>query len=336
MGVNNLQRTINNRGEAIKMAETGRDIQKAVDFLKAGDVVGIPTETVYGLAGNAFDPQVVTCIFEIKNRPSFDPLIVHTHDIEKVHGFVHSLPPKALQLAQTFWPGPLTLLLPRTAAIPDLVTSGLGTVAVRIPNHPLTLELLSKLDFPLAAPSANPFGYVSPTQPAHVNEQLGEKIPYVLDGGMCTIGVESTIVGFEQEQPVIYRLGGIPVEAIEQTIGSVVVQPRSGPNPNAPGMLKSHYAPEKKVIIGDISQLLKDHSPDEVGIISLQTSFPAIAPDRQIILSEKGDLSEAAQHLFFALREMDKLPVQYILTSYVPDAGLGRAINDRLRRAAAQ
>ena len=318
------------------MAEIGKDIQKAIDFLQAGEVIGIPTETVYGLAGNAFDPRVVTRIFEIKNRPSFDPLIVHTHDVEKVNSFVQAIPKQALQLAKVFWPGPLTLLLPRTAAIPDLVTSGLDTVAVRIPNHPLTLELLSKLDFPLAAPSANPFGYVSPTQPAHVNEQLGEKIPYILDGGMCNIGVESTIVGFDQEQPVIYRLGGIPVEAIEQTIGKVVVQPRSGPKPNAPGMLESHYAPKKKVIVGDIDQLLKAYPPDEVGIISFQTSFPDVAPERQIILSEKGDLSEAAQHLFFALRRMDKLPVQYILTSYVPDVGLGRAINDRLRRAAAR
>jgi L-threonylcarbamoyladenylate synthase len=253
-----------------------------------------------------------------------------------VYTFVHTIPPQALQLAHTFWPGPLTLLLPRTTVIPDLVTSGLDTVAVRIPNHPLTLELLSKLDFPLAAPSANPFGYVSPTQPAHVNEQLGEKIPYILDGGMCSIGIESTIVGFDQQQPVVYRLGGIPVEAMEQTIGPVVVQPRSGPKPHAPGMLKSHYAPKKKVIIGDIAQLLKDYPLEEVGIISLQTSFPAVAPERQIILSAKGDLSEAAQRLFFALRQMDKLPVQYILTSYVPDVGLGRAINDRLRRAVAR
>jgi L-threonylcarbamoyladenylate synthase len=318
------------------MAEIGGDIQKAIALLKAGEVIGIPTETVYGLAGNAFDPQAVARIFEIKNRPSFDPLIVHTHDIENVRSFVQAIPKLALQLAQAFWPGPLTILLPRTSAIPDLVTSGLDTVAVRIPLHPLTLELFSKLDFPLAAPSANPFGYVSPTQPAHVDEQLGRQIPYVLDGGSCTVGVESTIIGFEQEQPIIYRLGGIPVEAIEKVVGRVSVKSRSGPKPNAPGMLKSHYAPKKKVVIGDISQLLKNYPPEEVAIISLHTSFPEIAPDRQIILSEKGDLPEAAQRLFYALREEDKWPVRYILTELVPDTGLGRAINDRLKRAAAQ
>lgn len=318
------------------MAEIGKDIQKAVDILKAGNVVGIPTETVYGLAGNAFDPKAVTRIFEVKNRPSFDPLIVHTHAIEKVQGFVQSIPEQALLLARIFWPGPLTLLLPRTNAIPDLVTSGLDTVAVRIPNHSLTLELLAKLDFPLAAPSANPFGYVSPTQPAHVNEQLGEKIPYVLDGGHCSVGVESTIVGFDKEQPVIYRLGGIPVEAIEKIIGTVTLQPRSGPKPNAPGMLKSHYAPKKKVIIGNINQLLQKYSSQEVGIISLKNSFPDIPTEQQFILSETGDLGEAARHLFFALRFMDKLSVRYVLTEFVPDTGLGRAINDRLSRAAAQ
>ncbi len=318
------------------MAKTGKDIQKAVELLKAGEVIGIPTETVYGLAGNAFDPQAVARIFEVKNRPSFDPLIVHTHTIDNVHGFVQNIPKQALQLAKAFWPGPLTLLLPRTTAIPDLVTSGLDTVAVRIPHHPLTLELLSQLDFPLAAPSANPFGYVSPTQPLHVIEQLGQKIPYVLDGGPCTVGVESTIVGFEDKQPVIYRLGGIPVESIEQIIGAVKVKSRSGPKPNAPGMLKSHYAPKKLVIIGDIPELLKTYPLEGVGIISLQTAFAEIGADHQIVLSEKGDLSEAAQRLFYALRQMDKLPVQYILTSYVPDVGLGRAINDRLRRAAAR
>jgi L-threonylcarbamoyladenylate synthase len=318
------------------MAEIGRDIQKAIALLKAGEVIGIPTETVYGLAGNAFDPQTVARIFEVKNRPSFDPLIVHTHDIENVYSFVQIMPKLALKLAQTFWPGPLTLLLPRTSAIPDLVTSGLDTVAVRIPRHPLTLELLSKLDFPLAAPSANPFGYVSPTQPTHVDEQLGRQIPYVLDGGPCTVGVESTIVGFTQEQPVIYRLGGIPVEAIEKIVGTISIKSRSGPKPNAPGMLKSHYAPKKKVIIGDIAQLLKNYPPEAVAIISLRTSFSEISPERQIILSEKGDLPEAAQRLFYALREADKWPVRYILTEFVPDTGLGRAINDRIRRAAAQ
>jgi L-threonylcarbamoyladenylate synthase len=190
------------------MAEVGVDIERAAAFLRKGQLVAIPTETVYGLAGNALDLKSVSSIFETKNRPSFDPLILHVASLEQVSPFVSEFPEKLKCLAEAFWPGPLTVLLPRKASVPDLVTSGLDRVAVRVPNHPLTLALLAQLDFPLAAPSANPFGYISPTQAAHVAAQLGSQVPYILDGGACAVGLESTIVGMEVEQVVIYRLGG--------------------------------------------------------------------------------------------------------------------------------
>ncbi|MTI33562.1 L-threonylcarbamoyladenylate synthase [Xanthovirga aplysinae] len=315
------------------MAEIGTDIIKAKRLLEANELVAIPTETVYGLAGNAFEGSAVSKIFEVKNRPSFDPLIAHTNSLEKVRGFVKEIPPAAEKLAKAFWPGPLTLLLPKNKLVPDLVTSGLDTLAVRIPNHSLTLSLLEKLDFPLAAPSANPFGYISPTRASHVEEQLGDKIPYILDGGSCHIGIESTIIGFEGRQTIIYRMGGKSVEEIEKIAGKVKIKPHSSSNPKAPGMLKSHYAPTKDVILGNIHQLLPKYNKEEVAILSFSDSFEEIPEERQIILSPKKDLSEAAQKLFWALRRLDKLNIRYILTELVPNKGLGRGINDRLQRA---
>ncbi|MCS6796546.1 MAG: L-threonylcarbamoyladenylate synthase, partial [Raineya sp.] len=203
------------------------DIDLAEKLLRNNQLVAIPTETVYGLAGNAFSEEAVAQIFAVKNRPTFDPLIVHSDSLEKIKNFVSDFPEKAMILAQKFWAGSLTLLLPKKSIIPDLVTAGLPTVAVRIPKHPLTLQLLQRLDFPLAAPSANPFGYISPTTAHHVAEQLGEKIPLILDGGICSVGVESTIVGFEGDKAIIYRLGGISVESIQETIGEVEVKTHS-------------------------------------------------------------------------------------------------------------
>ena len=231
------------------MAQIGTDRQVAKEFLEAGNVVGIPTETVYGLAGNALNPDAVLTIFRVKNRPSFDPLIVHTDSLTKLDQFVTSIPEPARLLADAFWPGPLTLLLPKRALISDLVTAGLTTVAVRIPNHPLTLALLRSLDFPLAAPSANPFGYISPTTAQHVADQLGDQIPYILDGGPAGVGIESTIVGFNDNKATVFRLGGMGLDQIEQIIGPISVQTHSTSNPKAPGMLISHYAPRKPLIL---------------------------------------------------------------------------------------
>lgn len=315
------------------MAEIGTDLSKAKSILERGGLVAIPTETVYGLAGNALDPAVVAKIFSAKNRPSFDPVIVHIAALKQAADYVESVPERAANLAERFWPGPLTLLLKRRSNIPDLVTAGLPRVGIRCPDHALTRELLAQLKFPLAAPSANPFGFVSPTEPDHVNEQLGDQVAYILNGGVCKVGIESTIVGFENEEAVIYRLGGLSVEKIEAVIGKVSVRLHSVSNPNAPGQLKSHYAPGKKVLLGNISLLKQEFANVKFGILAFSTDFHA---DHQIILSKAGNLEEAAQNLFAALRTMDKMPVDLILAEPAPDVGLGKAINDRLRRAAAE
>jgi L-threonylcarbamoyladenylate synthase len=313
----------------------GTNIQIAKQHLQQGRVVGIPTETVYGLAANALDPDAVLTIFQVKNRPAFDPLIVHTDSVEKVRSLVTQLPPVAEQLAQAFWPGPLTLLLPKRDHVPDLTTSGLPRVAVRIPNHSLTLGLLEQLAFPLAAPSANPFGYISPTTAQHVAQQLGGQVPYVLDGGPCGVGLESTIVGFEADNvPTIYRLGGLALEAIETIVGSPVrVRSHSTSNPAAPGMLSSHYAPRKPVGEWQPGKFISD--PSQVGALVFDTYLPGIPETNQRCLSPTGNLTEAARNLFRYLRELDTLPVAQLYVQYVPAEGLGRAINDRLRRATA-
>ncbi len=315
------------------MAEIGNQIEKAVRLLEQDELVAIPTETVYGLAGNALSKSAVTKIFSVKNRPQFDPLIVHIPNIEKAETYVTEIPEQARILADTFWPGPLTLLLKKKSIIPDLVTAGLDTVGIRCPNHFLTRQLLQRLPFPLAAPSANPFGYVSPTKPEHVEEQLGNSIQYILDGGICTVGIESTIVGFENETPVVYRLGGLSLENIEKAIGNVQLMTHSTSNPKAPGQLKSHYAPGKKVFLGKVEELLQQYPSHLSGILTFQKDFNS---PFQFILSPSGSLDEAAQNLFEALRAFDKMPVDVILAELVPNVGLGKAINDRLQRAAVQ
>lgn len=318
------------------MALIGTDIDLAQSFLKNGQLVGIPTETVYGLAGNALNPESVALIFETKNRPTFDPLILHTSSFERVGEFVSDFPEELKQLAKKFWPGPLTLLLPRKPIVPDLVTSGLNRVAVRVPNHPLTLTLLEQLEFPLAAPSANPFGYISPTQAAHVEAQLGEKIPYILDGGPCAVGLESTIVGMEDEEIVIYRLGGLEIGEIEDVVGPVKVKDHSSSNPAAPGQLDSHYAPRKPFLLGDLKTLIAKKQAEgfDFAVLSFSDAFVQMPQEKQIALSPSRDLHEAAQNLFSAMRKLDETPVQVILAELMPETGLGRAINDRLRRAA--
>lgn len=316
-----------------KRSTIGGDITQAKQLLDTNHVIGIPTETVYGLAGNAFDVKAVAKIFEVKKRPSFDPLIVHTYSIEALKEFVTEIPEQALLLARAFWPGPLTLLLPKKNNIPDLVTSGLERVAVRIPNHPLTLDLLKSLDYPLAAPSANPFGYISPTTAQHVADQLGNDIEYILDGGSCEVGVESTIVGWENGIATVMRVGGLSVEAIEHIIGPVNVQTISSSNPAAPGMLKSHYAPKIPMILGSIDVLISEYAAKKIAVLSFQKAYPSVY--KNYILSTAGDTTEAAQYLFCAMRELDTSDVDIIITELVPNTGLGRAINDRLKRACA-
>lgn len=314
------------------MARIGTDLDHAAELLRAGGLVAVPTETVYGLAANATDADAVLRIFEAKRRPTFDPLIVHVRDRAQVEEVVRDAPPEAKALMERFWPGPLTLVLPKTERVPDIVTSGLGTVGVRMPAHPLTQELLRALSFPLAAPSANPFGYVSPTTAQHVADQLGEEVPYILDGGPCSVGVESTIIGWEDGACVLYRPGGIPVEAIEAVIGPVGTA-RKQVLPVAPGLLESHYAPRTPVVLGDIRTLLREHMGKKMAVLSFRERYQT--KDNEV-LSPSGDPHEAARALFGALRRVDASGAEVILAEPVPDEGIGRAINDRLHRAAAK
>lgn len=314
------------------MAVIGSDLQKAKQLLEQNNVVAIPTETVYGLAANALNSEAITKIFIAKDRPFFDPLIVHVADLTTAYDYVEYIPSSAKKLADSFWPGPLTLLLKKKAIIPHLATSGLDTVGIRCPNHPVTLQLLKMLPFPLAAPSANPFGYISPTKAIHVNEQLGNKIDYILDGGECKVGIESTIVGFENNTPTIYRMGGLSVEQIESVIGTVQIEINSSSNPTAPGQLKSHYAPQKKLFFGNVQTIRES----DVGILAFKEPSKFIPLQNQRILSPSGNLEEAAQNLFSFLRELDHLNIKSIVAEQVPNKGLGRAINDRLTRAATQ
>ncbi len=320
------------------MADIGTDIDRAISALTEGKLVAIPTETVYGLAGNAFNPDAVASIFAAKNRPAFDPLIVHTGSLEQVKTLALKIPEKAGKLANSFWPGPLTLLLPKREIIPDIVTSGMPDAAFRIPDNPLTGKLLRALPFPLVAPSANPFGYISPTTAAHVNEQLGDKVAYILDGGPCEVGIESTIIGFPDEGPTVYRAGGLAREEIEKCIGPVQFIRHSTSNPKAPGMLKSHYAPRTPFRLGKLPEMIRQLEDRKTGILAFGKIPDGIIPEDTVVmnLSESGDLKEAAKNLFSYMRQLDNAKLDIILAEKVPDNGLGRAINDRLRRAAAE
>ncbi len=316
------------------MAPTGTDIGLAAKLLQAGKLVAIPTETVYGLAGNALAADLVAEIFVAKNRPSFDPLIVHTHSFDAAAQYFTEIPEAAKQLAENFWPGPLTLLLPKSGSIPDIVTAGSPYVGMRVPKHAMTLELLRNLPFPLAAPSANPFGYISPTTPAHVQAQLGDKVSYILDGGPCEVGIESTIVGFEGGKRIVYRLGGIGLEQLKAVIGTIDEVRNSSSKPDAPGMLTVHYAPHVPLVLGSLEDLLPLYAGKAVGVLSFRkTSLKATHVE---ILSANGNVNEAARNIFAALRRLDAAELDVIVAELVPEEGLGRAVNDRLRRASAK
>lgn len=309
------------------------DLQRAATVIRQGGLVAIPTETVYGLAANALDPQAVARIFAAKDRPFFDPLIVHIADTAWWPRVVREFPPLAVRLAKRFWPGPLTLILPRSAAIPDLVTSGLPTVGIRLPDHPLTRELIRLADVPVAAPSANPFGRLSPTTADHVRRQLGDRVDMVLDGGPCRVGVESTILQIQGDQALLLRPGGVSLEEIEAEIGSVALPGQASPDkPAAPGMLDSHYAPRTKLRIVDGTRLVPPPS-SQAGLLTL-TPVDASQFAAAEALSRTGNLIEAAANFFQALHRLDQLGLDVILATPFPHEGLGRALNDRLRRAA--
>ncbi|MCT8158922.1 L-threonylcarbamoyladenylate synthase [Pseudoruegeria sp. SHC-113] len=314
--------------EYLDATESGieRAIKRAGDVLRSGGLVAFPTETVYGLGADAGNDAAVAQIFEAKARPQFNPLIVHVASLEAAQALA-DFPDAALRLAQAFWPGPLTLVVPMKPGAPlsKLVSAGLPTVGLRVPDAPLAQALFEAAGCPVAAPSANPSGKISPTQAAHVAQGLDGRIDAILDGGACGVGVESTIVGFDGETPVLLRPGGLPAEALEAAIGAPLRLGGSSPDaPSSPGQLESHYAPGAPVRL--------NAQEKRAGEVLL--GFGAVE-GADLNLSPAGDLLEAAANLFAMLHELDGAEAEAIAVSPIPETGLGRAINDRLRRAAA-
>ncbi|MDB4047991.1 L-threonylcarbamoyladenylate synthase [Polaribacter sp.] len=315
------------------MSIISKDIQKAVQLLTEDQLVAIPTETVYGLAGNIFSEKAIKSIFSTKKRPFFNPLIVHIPSIASLSDIVTHVPEKAKLLAAAFWPGSLTLVLKKSKTIPDIITAGKDTVAVRVPNHPITLELLKKLPFPIAAPSANPFGSISPTKPAHVENYFKNSIKMVLDGGSCVNGIESTIIGFENEEPVIYRLGALPLEEIEAVVGAISIKNKKEEKPDAPGMLARHYAPKTSTfLVDDVAAEVEKNTEKKMGVLVFKSSLNN-ENITEIILSKNGSLQEAAANLYAAMHELDTKNLDIIIAERFSEFGLGKSINDRLQRA---
>ncbi|MES2382090.1 MAG: L-threonylcarbamoyladenylate synthase [Bacteroidota bacterium] len=317
--------------------QIGTDIAFAAELLTDNKLVAIPTETVYGLAANAFNTSAVLNIYKTKNRPQFNPLIIHSNSLLRFENWGLTIPAEAKKLSTHFWPGPLTLVVKANEYIPDVVTAGTGAVAIRVPNHPLTLQLLALLDFPLAAPSANPSGFVSPTSALHVAKNLGNKIDYILDGGNCTVGLESTIVSFLEEEPMVLRFGGLAIEEIEAVLGKKIAVANKDNKVVAPGMLTKHYAPNHKLlVVDDLQQAYLAYNKNRVGIISFSSFIGDVPAAHQFVLSENNNLEEAASNLFAAMQQIDELDLDIILAERFPNKGLGFAINDRLKRASIQ
>jgi L-threonylcarbamoyladenylate synthase len=349
---------------------TDTNIKNAAALLAAGGLVAFPTETVYGLGGAVFNPAALAKIFAVKNRPRFDPLIIHiaawesldaVADLSLLDGEARK---QVRLLTGRFWPGPLTLILPKRREVPDLATSGLPTAAVRIPDHPAAQKLIRRAGVPAAAPSANPFGYLSPTRAEHVLEQLGEQVDMILDGGPARVGLESTVLDMSAGRPRILRPGGLPREDIEALIGPVALGPVPAavpPGPRSPGQLDSHYAPRTELRLCSREDMaVRPYDPAGAylffdrgsrdqwlagpgrGAAPAAGAGPGTAPGagncRGPIraLSETGDLTEAAANLFTALHELDGLGCSLIYAERVREEGLGPAINDRLFRAAAK
>jgi L-threonylcarbamoyladenylate synthase len=308
------------------------DVARAAEVIRRGGLVAFPTETVYGLGADALNPSAVARVFECKGRPRFDPLIVHLADPGALASVAAEVSAAAAALARRFWPGPLTLVLPKRAEVPDITTAGLPTVAARVPDHPLALSLLEQAGVPVAAPSANPFGAVSPTRAEHVIEQLAGDVDVILDGGPCRVGVESTIVGLAGGRPTLLRAGGVPQEEVEAVVGPLEGPPRPGGRPLAPGGLASHYAPRTPLVLRLPASF--QPPPGRVGLLALREPPSRSGYAAVEVLSPSGDLREAAVGLFAALRRLDARGLDLIVAEPVPESGLGRAIQDRLRRGA--
>ena len=311
----------------------GEDVNEAISLLKAGEIVAIPTETVYGLAGLATDENAIQNIFKVKQRPSSNPLILHVDSLEKIQPYVSEFPMIFKQLANEFCPGPLTFLMPKSGLVSDLITAGNARVAVRIPNHPITLRMLQLLGKPVAAPSANLYGKLSPTLASHVLEQLGGKIPYILDGKECAKGIESTIIGIEKNEVVIYRLGSITPEDLSRQLGYLPgLKIHADELPTASGMVKYHYAPATSCSYYH-SSLPFDAT---AGYLMFNEKYPEKSDENISYLSRGGDLEEAAKNLYALLHEMDGKGYSHIFIEKLPEQGIGIAINDRLNRAVAK
>jgi L-threonylcarbamoyladenylate synthase len=308
-------------------------VREAARILRRGGLVAFPTETVYGLGADALNPLAVARIFEVKGRPRLDPLIVHVADAEDAARYgVFS--DRARALAPRFWPGPLTLVVPKTPRVPDIVTAGLETVAIRVPSHPAALALIRAAGRPVAAPSANPFGYVSPTEASHVAAQLGGRIDLILDGGASSVGVESTILSLAGPNPALLRAGGVALEDLSALLGPVDVATDPGARPQAPGQLRRHYATRTPLEIAEAGAF-SPAAGEKAGLLSLRLEevrgYAAVE-----VLSPTGDLREAAARFFGALRRLDGMALDRIVARPFPETGLGRALMDRLRRAAAR
>lgn len=299
-----------------------------------GGLVAFPTETVYGLGANALDSKAVAKVFELKGRPSFDPLIVHVSEPEQIASLVETVPDPIQRLIDRFWPGPLSVVLPRKPHIPDLVTSGLPSVAIRCPGHPDARELIRRAGVPIAAPSANRFGCISPTTAQHVFEQFGDRLPMLLDSGPCEVGVESTVIGFDGEAVVLYRPGGISLEDLQKEVGRLKRAGTEDQTPASPGQLSQHYAPATPLVIS--AENPAKPPGVRLGLISLSPNTENEATDTyQAVefLSQQGCLQEAASNLFAAMRRLDAANLDQIIARPIPQVGLGLAIMDRLSRA---
>lgn len=338
------------------------NLRKAGAAIASGKLVVIPTETVYGLGADAFNPDAVARVFEAKRRPAFDPLIVHIAALDDVERIAAAFPPKARLLAEALWPGPLTMILPKRAEVPDIVTSGLDTVAIRFPSHAVARKIIEYSGTVIAAPSANPFGYISPTTARHVARTLGDRVDYIVDGGPCAVGVESTVVDMTGGVPALLRPGGMPVERISDIVGEVLVSKKKGGPIASPGQLPSHYAPHATLYLYDWNtlpgaaalafaagnargagearggQAAEDTSSGRSAAIVFDSGRARALADARIFariypLSDRGDMREAASRLFALLHDLDAEGFETIYAERVPDEGLGRAINDRLYRA---
>ena len=310
------------------------DIERAVRLLSQDELVVIPTETVYGLAGNAFSEKAVQEVYRLKNRPPVNPLIVHIKGTSALEDIARNIPDDAFALAEHFWPGPLTLVLDKQDHISSSVTANKSTVGVRVPNHGLTLELLNSLDFPLVAPSANRSNHISPTHPKHVRSSFGERTPFILDGGACTSGIESTIIGLRNDGALLYRHGAISREEIEDFLNCKLLESSNPVTPDSPGMFKKHYSPDTETLLTrDMLRDIQERPTANIGVIRFRDPLDQHDPSLQRILSPSGNLAEAAANLYSSLHGLDQLGLDLILVEEAPDTGLGMAINDRLKRA---